>query len=91
MEKSSPRSTSSLSRALTTVAFSVAPSRIPSTVLRPSQPIPRATIICRSLNGVPSISTAHNRNSPSGRSINCFTFSRLASMKFSLTADFSIP
>jgi hypothetical protein len=43
------------------------------------------------LNGVPSISTAHNRNSPSGRSINCFTFSRLASMKFSLTADFSIP
>lgn len=34
---------------------------------------------------------AHNRSSPSGRSISCFTFSRLASMKFSLTADFSIP
>jgi len=53
--------------------------------------MPTATIICRSLNGVPSISTAHNRNSPNGRSISCFTFSRLASMKFSLTADFSIP
>ena len=86
-----PRSSRSLSNSLTTAAFSVAPSRMPNTVLRPSQPMPRATIICRSLNGVPSISTAHSRNSPSGRSINCFTFSRLASMKFSLTADFSIP
>src|SRR2546423_919194 len=51
MEKSRPRSTSSLNRLLTTAVFSVAPSRIPSTVLRPSQPIPRAAIICRSFEG----------------------------------------
>ena len=89
--KSRPRSTSSLNRLLTTAVFSVAPSRMPSTVLCPSQPIPRAAIIYRSLNGVPSMSTAHRRNWPSGRSISSFTFSRLASMKFSLTADFSIP
>src|ERR1700735_591140 len=61
--KSNPRSTNSLSRALTTAVFSVAPSRMPSTVLVPSQPIPRAAIICRSLKGVPSINPAHKRNS----------------------------
>jgi hypothetical protein len=77
-----PRSSRSLNSAPTTVAFSVAPSRRPSTVLHPSQPMPKATIIWRSLNGVPSISTAHSRSSPSGRSINCFTFSWLASVKF---------
>ena len=32
--------------------------------------------------------TLHSRNSPRGRSSNSF---RLASTKFSLTADFSIP
>ena len=53
--------------------------------------MPKATIICRSRNGVPSISTAHSRNSPNGRSINACNFSRLASMKLSLTADFSTP
>jgi hypothetical protein len=89
--KSKPRSIKSLNSALTTVAFSVAPSRKPNTVLLPSQPMPNATIICRSLNGVPSMSTAHSRNPSSDLSINAFTFSRLASMKFSLTADFSIP
>ena len=52
---------------------------------------PQATIIWRSRNGVPSISTAHSRNSPRGRSSNSRNFSRLASTKFSLTADFSIP
>jgi hypothetical protein len=40
---------------------------------------------------VPSISTVHSRNSPGGRSINSCNFSRLASMKLSLTADFSTP
>jgi len=43
---------------LTTAVFSVAPSRMPSTVFAPSQPIPRAAIICRSLNGVPSMTMA---------------------------------
>jgi O-antigen/teichoic acid export membrane protein len=40
---------------------------------------------------VPPINNAHKRNSPSGRSISCLTVSRLASMKFSLTADFPTP
>jgi len=33
----------------------------------------------------------HSRSSPSGRSINSFTFPRLTSTKFSLTTDFSTP
>ena len=33
----------------------------------------------------------HSGTSPSGRSINSCSFSRLASMKLSLTADFSTP
>jgi hypothetical protein len=44
VEKSTPRSTSSLNKLLTTAVFSVAPSRSPSAVLRPSQPMPRAKI-----------------------------------------------
>jgi hypothetical protein len=91
VEKSSPRSTRSLSKVLTPVAFSVAPSRRPNTVLRSSQTMPNATIIWRSWNGVPSTSIAHTRRSPSGHSINCFSLSRLASMKFSLPAEFSMP
>lgn len=39
--KSNPRSSRSLNSAPTTVAFSVAPSRSPNTVLRPSQPMPK--------------------------------------------------
>lgn len=38
--------------------------------------MPNATIICRSLNGVPSIKAAHNPKSPSGRSISSFNFAR---------------
>lgn len=39
------RSIKSLRSALTTLAFSVAPSSKPNTVLLPSQPMPKATII----------------------------------------------
>src|ERR1019366_8754355 len=60
--KSSPRPARSPSNSLTTVLFSVAPSRRPNTFLRPSTLIPRATIICRPRNGVPSISTAHKHS-----------------------------
>src|SRR5260370_17649072 len=34
----------------------------------------KAAIICRSLNGVPSISTAHSRTSPSPPPLTSFTF-----------------
>src|ERR1035438_5245805 len=39
--KSSPRSTRSPSNSPTTVAFSVAPCRMPKIVLRPSSPMPK--------------------------------------------------
>jgi hypothetical protein len=72
-------------------AFSVAPSRKPKTVFLPSWATPIAAIIWRLLNGVPSITMAHNLSSPSGRSISVLNFSRLAWMNRSLMADFSRP
>src|ERR1017187_7265055 len=89
--KSRPRSTRSPSNSPTTVAFSVAPCRMPKIVLRPSSPMPNAATICCPSNGVASISNAHSRTLSSRRSIMSFNFARLASMKCSLTALFSSP
>src|SRR4051795_10290243 len=44
----------------TTVAFSVAPCRMPRIVFDPSWPMPSATIICWPSNGVASINSAQN-------------------------------
>src|SRR6185503_13254469 len=59
--KSSPRSTKSPNNSPTTVAFSVAPCRMPKIVFRPSSPMPNAATICCPANGVASISNAHIR------------------------------
>ena len=57
-ECNSPRFASSPNNSPTTVAFSVAPCRMPKIVLRPSWLIPKAATICWPANGVASISNA---------------------------------
>jgi hypothetical protein len=64
---------------------------MPRIVLRPSCAIPNAATICWPANGVASIIRAQSRNLSSRRSIISCNFSRLASMKCSLTALFSSP